>query len=121
MKKRILLVVLCFLGSVPFALSQDSIPPLEDALESKNLKFQEYFFKALSEKAIQNYQKAISNLEMCYELLPNEPIVYFELSKNYLLLQRNTEALEFINKALNLVYYSIEPYHYSRPKRRSRL
>ncbi|WP_282021184.1 tetratricopeptide repeat protein [Tenacibaculum aiptasiae] len=82
--------------------AQDSIPPSEDVSESDNIEFQENFFKALSNKAIFNYQKAIENLEKCNELEPNNKAVLFELSKNYVKLGRNNEALEYIKSAIEV-------------------
>ena len=64
--------------------------------EEQDLKFQTYFFEALKQKAINNYGKAIENLEHCNAIKVNNKAVEFELSKNYLLLkksmsQNNTE------------------------------
>lgn len=81
-------------------LSQDSIPEKEDLTEEAELKFQHYFFKALSEKSIGNHQKAIENLENCNQLLTNDVAVFFEFSKNYLLLNNTLLAKEYINRAL---------------------
>ncbi|MBU3010911.1 hypothetical protein KO506_05825 [Polaribacter vadi] len=81
-------------------LSQDSIPEKEDLTEEAELKFQHYFFKALSEKSIGNHQKAIENLENCNQLLINDVAVFFEFSKNYLLLNNTLLAKEYINRAL---------------------
>ena len=39
--------------------AQDSIPVAKDLTEEKELDFQQFFFKALSEKSIGHYQKAI--------------------------------------------------------------
>lgn len=101
MIKRIVLVVLLGLLYNPFcSFSQDSIAAPEDLEEEKQLKFQQYFFKALSEKSIKNYQKAIENLETCNEILPKDVSVYFEFSKNYLLLNKYEEAKEYIKRAL---------------------
>jgi len=80
--------------------SQDSIPVAEDFTEEKELKFQEFFFNALSEKAITNYQKAIENLEDCNQISPNNISVFFEFSKNYLLLNNMLLAKEYIDRAL---------------------
>ena len=82
------------------SFSQDSIPEKEDLTEEAELKFQQFFFKALSEKSIGNYQKAIENLENCNQLLTNDVAVFFEFSKNYLLLNNNLLAKEYINRAL---------------------
>ena len=107
MIKRIVLYVFFGLLFNPFLLySQDSIPKIkeitEEITEENTIKFQEYFFKSLSEKSIKNYQIAIQNLEECNAILPNDKAVFFELSKNYLLLNRTSEALQYINNALRL-------------------
>ena len=81
--------------------SQDSIPIAKDLTEEKDLKFQQFFFKALSEKSIGNYQKAIENLESCNQILSDEVSVFFEFSKNYLQLNKSLLAKEYINRALN--------------------
>ncbi len=101
MIKRIALVVLLGLLYNPFcSFGQDSIAAPEDLEEEKQLKFQQFFFKALSEKSIKNYQKAIENLETCNEILPKDVSVYFEFSKNYFLLNKYEEAKEYIKRAL---------------------
>ena len=107
MIKRIVLYVFFGLLFNPFLLySQDSIPKIkeitEEITEENTIKFQEYFFKSLSEKSIKNYQIAIQNLEECNAIFPNNKAVFFELSKNYLLLNRTSEALQYINNALLL-------------------
>lgn len=81
--------------------AQDSIPVATDLSEEKELKFQQFFFKALADKSITNYQKAIENLENCNQLLPNNTAVFFEFSKNYLLMNNTMLAKEYINLALN--------------------
>lgn len=68
--------------------------------EENNLKFQTHFFEALKQKAINNYSKAIENLEKCYEIDSLNMAVDFELSKNKLELNNYFEAELFINKAL---------------------
>lgn len=80
--------------------SQDSIPEKEDVTEEAELKFQQFFFKALSEKSIGNYQKAIENLESCNQILANDITVYFEFSKNYLFLNNTLLAKEYVERAL---------------------
>ena len=107
MIKRIVLSVFLGLLFNPFcSYSQDSIPNAKEIAkeiaEENNIKFQEYFFKSLSEKSIKNYQLAIENLEECNTISPNNKTIYFELSKNYLLLNKTSEATQYINKALLL-------------------
>ncbi|MDA9339470.1 hypothetical protein N9Q68_00705 [Polaribacter sp.] len=72
----------------------------KDLNEEKELKFQQYFFKALSEKSIRNFQKAIENLESCNQILPNDAAVFFEFSKNYYELNQVVLAKEYIDRAL---------------------
>ena len=98
-RNKILLSFFLLLFSF-ISFSQDSIPANVPVTEKKNLEFQEFFFKALSKKAIRNYQEAIDNLEECNTLIPNNKAVLFELSKNYLLLNKSFEALEYGNLAL---------------------
>jgi len=81
-------------------ISQDSISSDRDLTEEKELKFQQFFFKALSEKSIGNNQKAIENLENCNQILSNNTSVFFEFSKNYLALNNTLLAEEYINRAL---------------------
>mgnify|MGYP005989805687 CR=1 FL=1 len=108
MKKSMLfLVVVGFLQNPFMGFSQDSIPNSSNLKEGNFLKFQDHFFKALAQKSIYNYRVAIQNLEKCNELKPNDISVFFELSKNYLMLKKFFEAEEFALQAL-----AIEPNNY---------
>ena len=80
--------------------AQDSIPAQKDLTEEAELKFQNYFFKALSNKSIGNHQKAIEDLESCNQILSNDVSVFFEFSKNYLSLNNTLLAKEYIKRAL---------------------
>ena len=103
MKKR--LVFFLFIGLLykPFLFfSQEIGLNTTQITEQQEIKFQENLFKALSEKSITNYQKAIENLEICKAIFPNNETVYFELSKNYLLLNKTIEAKKYIQIALEL-------------------
>ena len=80
--------------------TQDSLPVATDFTEEKELKFQQFFFNALSQKSIGNYQKAIENLESCNQIRPNNKSVFFEFSKNYLYLNNTLLAKEYINRAI---------------------
>ena len=95
--------ILCFflLFSNPLS-AQDSIPLPTDVNEEKEIKFQQFFFKALSEKAIRNFQKAIENLESCHQIVPNDVAVFFEFSKNYYALHQPQLAKAYIEKALEI-------------------
>lgn len=80
--------------------SQDSIPEKVDLSEEAKLKFQDFFFTALSQKSIGNYSKSIENLESCNQILSDNKAVFFEFSKNYLALNKTLLAREYINRAL---------------------
>ncbi len=66
------------------------------------IKFEEHFFEAITQKAIDNYESAINNLEECNTILPKNKAVLFELSKNYYYLNKLPEALIYGNEALDL-------------------
>ena len=101
-KKSIYLVLIGFLWTSSVVFSQDSIPIVSNVNEQKLLKFQQHFFKALAQKAIENYQIAIESLELCNEIQPNEVSVLFELSKNYFHLHQYIEAIAYAKQAVQL-------------------
>ena len=68
--------------------------------EQKALNFEKFFFQALSEKAINNYDKAIVALENCENIRPNDVAVNFEFSKNYYAQEKYVEAIAYAEKAL---------------------
>jgi len=80
--------------------SQDSIA-VKDLTEDKEIRFQGFLFKALTSKANQNYKEAIVSLEECQQIFPDDVTVLFELSKNYLLLNKSFEAKELIKTAIS--------------------
>jgi tetratricopeptide (TPR) repeat protein len=96
---RSLFSLLFFLISLK-SYTQDSLAVAIDLTEEKELKFQQFFFSALSQKSIGNYQKSIENLESCNQILPNNKSVFFEFSKNYLYLNNTLLAKEYINRAI---------------------
>jgi tetratricopeptide (TPR) repeat protein len=108
MRRRSIYLILVGLLCNPFiGFSQDSIPAPSDIKEENFLKFQEHFFNALSQKSIYNYKIAIQDLEACNQLRPKNVAVFFELSKNYVLLKKYFEAEEYAIQAL-----AIEPENY---------
>ncbi len=97
MKKKILhklsLIFILFISC--FSSAQEI-----DEKEENDLKFQDYFFEALKQRAIYNYSEAIENLENCYQIDSTNLAVEFELSKNYLSEKKYFESEIFIDKAL---------------------
>ncbi|MCF6278827.1 MAG: hypothetical protein L3J14_00595 [Flavobacteriaceae bacterium] len=72
---------------------------LKDA-DDKQIKFENYYFEALKYKAIGNYSRAITELEKCQQLFPDDKSVVFELSKNYFHINKTDEAALYIENAL---------------------
>ncbi|PKP24581.1 MAG: hypothetical protein CVU03_11845 [Bacteroidetes bacterium HGW-Bacteroidetes-2] len=64
--------------------------------------FQEFFFEALKQKGIENYDKALESLEKAAKERPNEAVIYFEMGKNQSLLKKYTDAEENFKKVLQL-------------------
>lgn len=96
MKKAVSLMIMLVLLSNP-ALSWGQTEPEEIKLEDN--KFKEYFFEALKQKAIENYDKAIVALERCLKLDPNNATIYHELGKNYFALKDYKNAYSSFEKA----------------------
>jgi tetratricopeptide (TPR) repeat protein len=65
-----------------------------DDLGNVSDHFQENFFEALKQKGIENYEKAISALETCKKLQPDNAVVFFEIGKNYRAMEQYEKAVE---------------------------
>lgn len=74
----------------------------EDDLGDVTDAFQENFFEALKQKGIENYEKAVLALKNCEKLQPENPVVHFELGKNYKHLKNYDAAVESLQKANRL-------------------
>lgn len=74
--------------------------PEDIALDSD--AFQEAFYESLKQKGIENYDKAIIQLEKCLELQPENAIVNHELGKNYFLFKQYATAERFYVKATQI-------------------
>ena len=102
MNKRlhIFFVLLLFCTSfLSFSQDDDGMELLKDD-ESSLIKFEDHYFDALKYKAIGNYTRAITELEKCQQLFPDDKSVVFELSKNYFFLNKFVEAELYIDNAL---------------------
>ena len=82
----------------PATLKDVNVDNLEDVTDD----FQEYFFEALKQKGIQNYERALVALDKCISLRPQEAILYFEKGKNEAMLGNIIEAENNYLKALQL-------------------
>lgn len=79
---------------------EDLVSTEEMLVEQQSINFQTFFFEALQQKAIGNHDKAIFALEACNNIDKENTAVLFELSKNYAMLIKYTEAEYYILKAL---------------------
>ena len=90
-----------------FFLSLVSLQAQETGLRNDDLGdvsdvFQENYFNALHQKGIENNERAIQYLLECKRLEPENAAVYFELGKNYLMLNNYFMAEESLKKANEL-------------------
>ncbi|MBC7847617.1 MAG: tetratricopeptide repeat protein [Flavobacterium sp.] len=99
MKKTVLfflfLVLLCNSVSLFAQTEPEEIKPETD-------KFEDYFYESLKQKGIENYDKAITALEQCLKLKPNDAVIYSEMGKNYLALKNYEQAYTSFEKATQI-------------------
>ncbi|WP_424492849.1 tetratricopeptide repeat protein [Salinimicrobium sp. GXAS 041] len=69
-----------------------------DDLGNVTDEFQENFFEALKEKAIENHEKAIAALLKCLRI-DKKTVVYLELGKNHNALEEFSEAISYLEQA----------------------
>ena len=65
-------------------------------------EFQDNYYESLKQKGIENYDKAIISLEKCLALEPNNPVVFFELGKNYLAQKMYKDAYDNFEKVTKI-------------------
>jgi tetratricopeptide (TPR) repeat protein len=86
------LVLLCNPALLLAQAEPEEIKPETD-------KFEEFFYESLKQKGIENYDKAITALEECSKIKPNNATVYSELGKNYLASKEYENAYKSFEKA----------------------
>lgn len=74
----------------------------DDDLGNVEDEFQEYFFEALKQKGIENYDRAVDALQKCLNLDSKRPVIYFELGKNYNKLKNYGVAEDALKKAVSM-------------------
>ncbi len=102
---RNFLFFLCFLGLSMFqgiTYAQEIEDSAEVFLEEYSDDFQEYFFEALKQKGIENYDKAINLFLKCKKLKPKNTSVINELAKAYLADKKYNLAQEQAELALQI-------------------
>ena len=96
-----LLVGLVLIPSMLCAQVDFNKTPNDDLGNNEN-KFQEYFFEAIKQKGIENYEKAIEYVQKCIQINLEEASLYFELGKNHNKLGNYVLAANALKKALEL-------------------
>ncbi len=91
----LLLVLLCNSALLLAQAEPELIVPDTD-------KFQDFFYESLKQKGIENYDKAITALEECLKLQPNNAVVYSEMGKNYFGLKNYEQSYSSYEKAAQI-------------------
>ena len=73
----------------------------EDDLGDVTDEYQELFFEALKQKAIENYDRSVESLLKCINIDDSQAVLYFELGKNYKELKNFGEAEDAFKKAIS--------------------
>lgn len=104
MQKKIYILLFFFgiliLPQISSAQVDFNKPP-DDDLGDVSDAFQEAFFEALKQKAIENYDRAVTSLEECIAIDDSKAILYYELGKNYNKLKDFGAAEDALKKAIN--------------------
>ena len=100
--KKTAIYCLMFYGMlcVPnIAMAQDE--PTNDVVTIDD-GFQDLFYDAIQQRSIENYDKAIIALEKGMAIQPENPVIYFELGKNYLAQKKYKEAYDNFEKVTKI-------------------
>ncbi|TYC15694.1 tetratricopeptide repeat protein [Bizionia gelidisalsuginis] len=101
LKRYITLIIFGIFSISQASYAQEELNTPNDDLGNVTDEFQEYFFEALKQKAIENYDKSVTALLKCIEIDDSESVLYFELGKNYNLLKNFGEAEEALKEAVS--------------------
>lgn len=95
------LFTITFLSGVCTCVAQDenTTTDADVTTEVVSDEFQEKFFEALREKAIENYDKAIGYLLECEKIEPDNPIIAYELGLLYTYSKSYEKAEHYLLKA----------------------
>lgn len=99
MKKILVFGLLLGIFFIPNTLLAQTEP--ED-IATVSSEFQDNYYESLKQKGIENYDKAIISLEKCLALEPNNPVVFFELGKNYLAQKMYKDAYDNFEKVTKI-------------------
>lgn len=99
MKNSVIIVLFSLLLCNPTSLLAQNEP--EDVALAKD-DFQDSFYESLKQKGIENYDKAIVELEKCLKIQPENATIYFELGKNYLAQKEYNKAYDSFESATKI-------------------
>ncbi|MCX7551368.1 tetratricopeptide repeat protein [Xanthomarina sp. F2636L] len=103
MKNKIYILIfffgIIFIPQINYAQIDFNKTP-DDDLGDVEDKTQEFFYEALKQKGIENYDRAVTALLKCIDLDKKESVFYFELGKNYHLLKNFGAAEDALKKAI---------------------
>ena len=99
--KHYIFIVLIGIFTIPnTVLAQIGQEP-DDDLGDVTDEYQELFFEALKQKAIENYDRSVETLLKCINIDDSQGVLYFELGKNYKQLKNFGEAEDALKKAIS--------------------
>lgn len=99
LKKQIIRILFLGLLGCPMFVGAQVNP---DEIALKNDEFENHFYESLKQKAIENYDKAIAEMQQCIAIQPKNAALYNELGKNFLSLKNYPEAQRAFDKAIEL-------------------
>lgn len=93
------ILILWFFMTFVLAFSQEEQQSADISEEVNSDAFQEYFFEALQQKSIENYDKAIIALIECKKLRPDNEVVDYELGLSYMGQKNFIQAQDYFENA----------------------
>ncbi len=124
--KKLQTFLLVFIFSNTILWSQENVEPEDIAVDED--VYENDFYEAMTQKAIENYDRAIVSLQKCLDKDTKNPVIYHELGKNHLALKQYADAENAFNKAIELnpnerwywnglydIYYELKDYNRSIP------
>lgn len=99
--KKYIFIILIGIYLIPNGIMAQIGQELDDDLGNVSDEYQELFFEALKQKAIENYDRAVEALLKCIDLDDSQAVLYFELGKNYKHLKNFGEAEDAFKEAIS--------------------
>jgi tetratricopeptide (TPR) repeat protein len=99
MKKTVSFFLFLVLLCNPASLLAQMEP---EEIKTETDKYEDYFYESLKQKGIENFDKAITALEECSKIKPNDATVYSEMGKNYFALKDYENAHKSFENATQI-------------------